>query len=99
MPWGSAQIGTWTHTLPPPPGPGPPSCAALNPLAPAPADRQVKGKVTSEGVFIEALERNPGQYLPEVAEDKLSAHVVKVRGGGGGAGDTPGRGAPAGRGG
>ncbi|PNH06655.1 Fumarate hydratase class I, aerobic [Tetrabaena socialis] len=42
------------------------------------ADRQVLGKITGEGVFMEALERNPGQYLPEVTEDKLSSDVVKV---------------------
>ncbi|KAG2486183.1 hypothetical protein HYH03_015146 [Edaphochlamys debaryana] len=42
------------------------------------ADRQVLGKVTKEGVFLEALERNPGQYLPEVTDDHLSSTVVKV---------------------
>ncbi|GFR43178.1 hypothetical protein Agub_g4228 [Astrephomene gubernaculifera] len=42
------------------------------------ADRQVMGKITGEGVFLEALERNPGQYLPEVKEDQLSKDVVKV---------------------
>ncbi|KXZ55306.1 hypothetical protein GPECTOR_3g440 [Gonium pectorale] len=42
------------------------------------ADRQALGKITSEGVFLEALERNPGQYLPDVTEDKLSSEVVKV---------------------
>jgi len=42
------------------------------------ADRQALGKVTSEGLFLEELERNPDKYLPEVTEDKLSAEVVKV---------------------
>ncbi|EFJ42575.1 fumarate hydratase [Volvox carteri f. nagariensis] len=42
------------------------------------ADRQALGKITSEGVFLEQLETNPGQYLPDVTEDSLSADVVKV---------------------
>ncbi|XP_071945962.1 fumarate hydratase class I, aerobic-like [Antedon mediterranea] len=42
------------------------------------ADRQVKGKITEEGIFLEQLEKNPSQYLPEVAEDDLSETVVKV---------------------
>ncbi|WP_168582082.1 fumarate hydratase [Gephyromycinifex aptenodytis] len=35
------------------------------------ADRQCKGKITPEGVFIEQLEFDPGQYLPEVTESDL----------------------------
>jgi fumarate hydratase class I len=31
------------------------------------ADRNIKGKITSEGIFIEALEQNPIKFLPEVA--------------------------------
>lgn len=31
------------------------------------ADRNIKGKITKEGVFLEQLEINPAQYLPEVA--------------------------------
>ncbi|KAL6764804.1 fumarate hydratase [Haematococcus lacustris] len=42
------------------------------------ADRQALAKITAEGVFLEELERNPGQYLPEVTEDKLSGEVVQV---------------------
>ncbi|MDH3660322.1 MAG: FumA C-terminus/TtdB family hydratase beta subunit [Alphaproteobacteria bacterium] len=30
------------------------------------ADRQVKAKITAEGVFIERLERDPARFLPEV---------------------------------
>lgn len=44
------------------------------------ADRQAVGKITGEGVFLEALERSPVKYLPEVTDDKLSATVVKVGG-------------------
>ena len=29
------------------------------------ADRQALGKITAEGVFLEQLERDPAQYLPE----------------------------------
>ena len=29
------------------------------------ADRQIKGKITAEGIFLEKLEENPQQYLPE----------------------------------
>jgi len=42
------------------------------------ADRQAKGKITKDGVFLEQLETNPAHYLPEVGHDDLSADVVKV---------------------
>lgn len=42
------------------------------------ADRQALGKITPEGVFIEELERNPGQFLPDVTDEKLNGDVVKV---------------------
>jgi len=42
------------------------------------ADRQVKGKITKEGIFLEQLEADPAQYLPEVEEKDLSEHVVKI---------------------
>ncbi len=42
------------------------------------ADRQAKAKITKEGVFLEALERDPAQYLPEVNLDKLDGEVVQV---------------------
>lgn len=31
------------------------------------ADRNIKGKITKDGIFVEQLETNPGQFLPEVA--------------------------------
>ncbi len=40
------------------------------------ADRQAVGKITGEGVFLEALETNPAQYLPDVAPD--GAEVVRI---------------------
>jgi fumarate hydratase, class I len=44
------------------------------------ADRQVKAKITKEGVFIEALERDVGKYLPEVTEKDLDVKngVIKI---------------------
>jgi len=42
------------------------------------ADRNVLGKITEEGVFLEQLETNPGQYLPEVEDKDLGGEVIKV---------------------
>ncbi|MBT3787179.1 MAG: fumarate hydratase [Alphaproteobacteria bacterium] len=42
------------------------------------ADRQVKGKITAEGVFIEQLETNPAKYLPEVEDKSLGGEVVEI---------------------
>ena len=42
------------------------------------ADRQALGKITREGVFLEELEHNPAQYLPEIDQNKLGGAVVKV---------------------
>ena len=42
------------------------------------ADRQCKGKITKDGIFIEELETNPAQYLPEVDEEALGGEVVKL---------------------
>lgn len=39
------------------------------------ADRQALGKITAEGVFLEALEKDVGQYLPEVDEAQISPEV------------------------
>lgn len=42
------------------------------------ADRQIKGKITKEGVFLEKLETDVSKYLPEVEEGDLSDQVVKI---------------------
>lgn len=42
------------------------------------ADRQAKGKITKEGIFLEELETNPAKYLPEVTDDHLEGEVVQV---------------------
>ena len=40
------------------------------------ADRQVLGKITRDGVFLERLETNPAKYLPEPTEAELPGEVV-----------------------
>ncbi len=42
------------------------------------ADRQILGKINAKGVFLEQLETNPAQYLPEIDEAKLAGNVVKI---------------------
>jgi fumarate hydratase class I len=42
------------------------------------ADRQALGKITPEGVFLEQLETDPAQYLPEPTEADTSADVVRI---------------------
>jgi fumarate hydratase class I len=42
------------------------------------ADRQALGKITPDGIFLEELEHNPAQYLPEVDQEKLGGEVVKI---------------------
>ncbi|MBW8806415.1 MAG: fumarate hydratase [Catenulisporales bacterium] len=42
------------------------------------ADRQALGKITSEGVFLEQLELDPGHFLPETTDEHLDDEVVRV---------------------
>jgi fumarate hydratase, class I len=42
------------------------------------ADRQVLGKITKDGVYIEQLEHDPAQYLPEITDEHLDDNVVKI---------------------
>jgi fumarate hydratase class I len=42
------------------------------------AHRQILGKITREGIFLEQLETNPAQYLPDVTAEQLDSTVVKV---------------------
>jgi fumarate hydratase class I len=42
------------------------------------ADRQALGKITRDGVFLEALEREPAHYLPETTTDDLGGEVVTI---------------------
>ena len=42
------------------------------------ADRQVLGKITKDGVFLEKLEEDVAKYIPEVKESDLTEDVVKI---------------------
>ncbi len=42
------------------------------------ADRQILAKVTKDGIYLEALETNPAQYLPEVSQQDLAGEVLKI---------------------
>ena len=42
------------------------------------ADRQALGKITRDGVFLEALERDPAKFMPHVDESTLGGDVVEI---------------------
>jgi fumarate hydratase class I len=42
------------------------------------ADRQALGKITKDGIFLEQLETDPAQYLPEITHDELDDNVVHI---------------------
>ncbi|HND60940.1 MAG TPA: fumarate hydratase [Opitutaceae bacterium] len=42
------------------------------------ADRNIKAKITRDGIFLEQLETNPGQYIPASERTIKSDHIVKV---------------------
>jgi len=42
------------------------------------AHRQILGKITKDGVFLEQLETNPAQYMPDIQDDQLSGEPVKI---------------------
>src|SRR5205085_3848986 len=42
------------------------------------ADRQALGKLSNDGVFLEALEHNPARYLPEIDESSPGGEVVRL---------------------
>jgi len=42
------------------------------------ADRQILGRITPEGAFLEQLEADPSKYLPEITETSLGGEVVRV---------------------
>ena len=42
------------------------------------ADRQIKAKITAEGVFLEELEHDPARFLPEATDENLGGEVVKL---------------------
>jgi fumarate hydratase, class I len=42
------------------------------------ADRQALGKITAEGVLVEALETDPAKYLPDIVDDHLSGDTISI---------------------
>ena len=42
------------------------------------ADRQIKAKITAEGVFLERLERDPARFLPDITDAHLGGDVVRI---------------------
>jgi fumarate hydratase class I len=42
------------------------------------ADRQAKAKITKDGIFLEVLERDPAQFLPETTDAHLADDVVAI---------------------
>ena len=42
------------------------------------ADRQALGKITRDGIFLEQLETDPAQYLPEATDAELDGDVVRI---------------------
>ena len=42
------------------------------------ADRQAMAKITPEGLFLEALERDPARFLPDISEEELVGEGVKI---------------------
>jgi fumarate hydratase, class I len=42
------------------------------------ADRQALGKITRDGVFLEQLETDPAQYLPDTTDAELDGEVLRI---------------------
>ena len=42
------------------------------------ADRQIMGKITRDGLFLERLEKNPARFLPEVIDEELGGDVINI---------------------
>ena len=42
------------------------------------ADRQAKGRITKDGVFLEKLEREPAHFLPETTDEHLGGDAVSI---------------------
>ncbi len=42
------------------------------------ADRNIKAKINREGIWVEKLEDNPGQYIPEEYRNQNEGDVVKI---------------------
>jgi fumarate hydratase class I len=42
------------------------------------ADRQAKGKITKDGIFLEKLEREPAHFLPEIVDENIGGEAISV---------------------
>ena len=42
------------------------------------ADRQAKGKITKDGIFLEQLDQDPAHFLPETTDEHLDDAVVQI---------------------
>ena len=42
------------------------------------ADRNIKGKINKEGLWLEELERNPGRFIPEEFRERVESDAVKI---------------------
>ncbi|MAH85079.1 MAG: fumarate hydratase [Rhodospirillaceae bacterium TMED8] len=42
------------------------------------ADRQIKAKITRNGVFLEQLETNPAKYMPDITNEDLNKDVIDI---------------------
>ena len=42
------------------------------------ADRQILGKITRDGIFLEQLETNPARFLPEMGDGEMGGDVIAV---------------------
>jgi fumarate hydratase class I len=42
------------------------------------ADRQILGKITKDGIFLEKMDTNPARFLPEITDEHLDDDVVII---------------------
>jgi fumarate hydratase class I len=42
------------------------------------ADRQVKGRIDADGLWLEQLETDPAKYLPEIKDNELAGEVLRI---------------------
>ncbi|MBO7072044.1 MAG: fumarate hydratase [Acetobacter sp.] len=42
------------------------------------ADRQIKARITAEGIFLEQLEHDPARFLPEITDEHLGGEAVHI---------------------
>ena len=42
------------------------------------ADRQARGKITADGVFLEQLETDPSKHMPEITDQALGGEMVEI---------------------